>query len=94
MGRFICLHSSGRDSREIWINADAVIAVIDVRPIHGWTCIDTYAGPEEGYCVEETVESVIGLIEQKTNPLDNYVCPAPEEVKDWSLGKEIKRCCE
>jgi len=76
MGRFICLHSSDKDNKEIWINADAIVAVSDKSPIYGWTRIDTYAGPE-GYCVEETVDSVIGLIKQQTNPFDNYVCPVP-----------------
>jgi len=80
MGRFICLHSSDKDNKEIWINADAIVAVSDRRPLHGWTRIDTYAGPG-GYCVKETVESVIGLIEQQTNPLDNYVCPTPVPVE-------------
>lgn len=86
MGRFICLHSPEKGNREIWINADAITAVIDARPIHGWTCIDTYAGAG-GYCVEETVGSVIGLIRQQTNPLDNYVCPVPVPGS-WSLSKE------
>jgi hypothetical protein len=80
MGRFICLHSSDKDNKEIWINADAVAAVMDQRSRHGWTRIDIYAGPG-GYCVKETVESVIGLIEQQTNPLDNYVCPTPVPVE-------------
>ena len=87
MGRFICLHSSDKDSKEIWINADAIVAVTDMRPRHNWTLVDTYSGTG-GCCVEETAESVIGLIGQQTNPLDNYVCPTPETVKDWSLGKE------
>lgn len=86
MGRFICLHYSDKDSKEIWINADAIVAVADMRPRFGWTRIDTYADPE-GYCVEETAESVMGLIEQKTNSLDNYVCPTPETV-NWNLSKE------
>lgn len=88
MGRFICLHTSGKDSKEIWINTDAIISVVDERPVHGWTRVYTFAGAVLEYHVEETVKSVIGLIEQQTNPLDNYVCPTPETVKDWSLGKE------
>lgn len=74
MGRFICLHYWDIGKREIWINTDAIVAVIDKRPLHGWTRIDTYAGAE-GYCVEETAESVMGLIEQQT-----YVYPVPEPV--------------
>ena len=93
MGRFICLHTSGNNSEEIWINADAIVAVADERHMHSWTRIYTYADTE-GYCVEETVGSVIGLIKQQTNPLDNYVCQIPDTVKDWSLGKETKRCYE
>ena len=76
MGRFICLHVADKDNKEIWINTDAIAVVMDERPMHGWTRIDTYAGPG-GYCVEETVGSVIGLIKQQINPLDNYVCPVP-----------------
>ena len=79
MRRFICLHVNGR-SNEIWIDTDAIIAVTDMRPRHNWTLIDTYSGTE-GYCVDETAESVMRLIEQKTNPLDNYVCPAPVSAK-------------
>lgn len=79
MGRFICLHSSDKDNKEIWINADAIVAVSDKRPIHGWTRIDTYVDSGK-YCVKETVESVIGLIEQQTNPFDNYVCSTPVPV--------------
>lgn len=86
MGRFICFHSADNDTKEIWINADAITAVIDARPMHGWTRIDTYAGPG-GYRVEETAGSVIGLIKQQTNPFDNYVCPTPVPVS-WSLSKE------
>lgn len=71
MGRFICLHISCNNRRKIWIKVDAITAVIDARPIHDWTCIDTYAGAE-GYCVEETAESVIGMIEQKTDSFDIY----------------------
>lgn len=80
MGRFICLHGTDNEkNKEIWIDADAIIAVMDMRPKNNWTLIDAYNSI--GYCVEETVESVIGLIKQQTNPLDNYVCPVP------SLGK-------
>ena len=84
MGRFICLHSSDKDIKEIWINADAIVAVTNMRPRHNWTLVDTYSGAK-GYCVEETAESVIGLIKQQTNPLDNCVCPVPV---NWSLSKE------
>lgn len=87
MGRFICLHSSDKDSKEIWINADAIISVVDERPVHGWTGFYTFAGAALAYQVEETVESVIGLIKQQTNPLDNYVCPTSVPVS-WSLSKE------
>ena len=91
MGRFICLHySSNNDRKEIWINTDAIVAVIDERPMHGWTRIGIYTDPE-GYCVEETVESVIGLIEQKTNPLDNYVCPVPSSVNLAKARAEEKK---
>ena len=83
MGRFICLHHTG-DGKKVCINADTIIAVMDMRPMHNWTRIDTYSGTG-GYCVEETVESVIGLIKQQTDPLDNCVCPVPV---NWSLSKE------
>ena len=89
MGRFICLHSSGKGSKKIWLNAGAIISVVDERPIHSWTgvCTYTFTGAVLEYHVEETVESVIGLIEQQTNPLDNYVCPTPVPVS-WNLSKE------
>ena len=74
MGRFICLHSSDKNSKEIWINADAITAVMDMRPAHSYTAV-VVSNLE--YHVQETVGSVIGLIEQQTNPLDNYVCPVP-----------------
>jgi hypothetical protein len=87
MGQFICLHSSDKDSKEIWLNADAIISVIDERPVHSWTGVYTFAGAGLEYHVKETVESVIGLIEQQTNPFDNYVCPTPVPAS-WSLSKE------
>lgn len=84
MGRFICLHTSNKGSKEIWINADAVIAVVDMRPDYSYTAV-VVSNLE--YHVQETVGSVIGLIEQQTNPLDNYVCPTPVPAS-WSLSKE------
>ena len=87
MGRFICLHTSGKDSKKIWLNADAIISIVDERPIHSWTGVYTFAGAALEYHVQETAGSVIGLIKQQTNPLDNYVCPAPVPV-NWSLSKE------
>ena len=86
MGRFICLHD-WYNSKEVWINADAIISVVDERPAHSWTGVYTFAGAALAYHVEEAVESVIGLIKQQTNPLDNYVCPVPVPG-DWSLSKE------
>lgn len=87
MGRFICLHSSDKYSKEIWINADTIISVVDERPVHSWTGVYTFAGAVLAYHVDETAESVIGLIKQQINPLDNYVCPVPEPGS-WSLSKE------
>jgi len=83
MGRFICLHTSGKDSKEIWLNADAIIVVSDMRPAYSYTAVVV---SDLEYHVQETVGSVIGLIKQQTNPLDNYVCPTPVPVS-WS--KEI-----
>lgn len=75
MGRFICLHSSDdKNSKEIWINADAIIAVMDMRPAYSYTAVVV---SDLEYHVQETAGSVIGLIKQQTNPFDNYVCPAP-----------------
>lgn len=74
MGRFICLHTSNKDSKEIWLNADAIIAVMDMRPDYSYTAVVV---SDLEYHVQETVGSVIGLIKQQTNPLDNYVCPVP-----------------
>lgn len=73
MGRFICLHvvDTCNKSKPIWIRADAIVVIRDMRPARGYT------GEGLLYSVEETAESVIGLIKQQTNPLDNYVCPAP-----------------
>lgn len=84
MGRFICLHTSGKDSRKVWINADSIIVVTDMRPDYSYTAV-VVSNLE--YHVQETVGSVIGLIEQQTNPFDNYVCPTPVPVS-WSLSKE------
>lgn len=86
MGRFICLHSSDKNSKEIWINAYAIIVVVDMRPDYSYTAVVV---SDLEYHVQETVESVIGLIKQQTNPLDNYVCPVPETVNDWSLGNRM-----
>lgn len=74
MGRFICLHKWD-NGKEVWINTDAIISVVDERPVHSWTGVYTFAGAALAYHVEETAGSVIGLIEQQTNPLNNYVCP-------------------
>lgn len=88
MGRFICLHVADNDrSKEVWLNADAIIAVMDMRPDYSYTAVVV---SDLEYHVQETVGSVIGLIKQQTNPLDNYVCPMPETVKDWSLGEGNK----
>lgn len=66
MGRFICLHTSDKDrTKEIWLNADAIIVVMDMRPAYSYTAV-VVSNLE--YYVQETVESVIGLIEQQTNP--------------------------
>lgn len=86
MGRFICLHTSGKDSKEIWLNADAIIAVVDQRPSYSYTAVVV---SDLEYHVQETVESVIGLIKQQTNPLDNYVCPTPVPVS-WSLKNKYR----
>lgn len=75
MGKFICLHTSDKDSKEIWLNADAIIAVVDMRPDYSYTAVVVVSNLE--YRVKETVESVIGLIKQQANPFDNYVCPTP-----------------
>ena len=74
MGRFICLHTSGKDSKKVWIDADAIIVVMDMRPGYSYTAVIV---SNLEYHVQETAGSVMGLIEQKTNPLDNYVCPVP-----------------
>lgn len=86
MGRFICLHEWD-NGKEVWLNADAIVAVVDERPTHSWTWVYIFAGAALAYQVKETAESVIGLIKQQTNPLDNYVCPTPVPAS-WSLSKE------
>ena len=84
MGRFICLHTLDKDSKEIWLNADAIITVMDMRSDYSYTAVVVH---DLEYHVQETAGSVIGLIKQQTNPLDNYVCPTPAPVS-WSLSKE------
>jgi hypothetical protein len=80
------LHTSDKDSKEVWINADAIVAVMDMRPDYNYT---TVAVQDLEYRVQETAGSVLGLIKQQTNPLDNYVCPTPVPVS-WSLSKEVE----
>lgn len=74
MGRFICLHTSDKGSKKVWLNADAIIAVMDMRPDYSCTAVVV---SDLEYHVQETAGSVLGLIRQQTNPLDNYVCPVP-----------------
>ena len=57
MGRFICLHTSDKDSKEIWLNADAIIVVADRRPDYSYTAV-VVSNLE--YHVQETAGSVIG----------------------------------
>lgn len=89
MGRFICLHivDTYNKSKPIWIRADAIVVIRDMRPARSYTEVVVDTGEGVLYSVKETVESVIGLIKQQTNPLDNYVCPVPVPGS-WSLSKE------
>lgn len=84
MGRFICLHvvDTNNKSKPIWIRADSIVVIRDMRHTRGYTEVVVDTGEGLLYSVQETVESVIGLIKQQTNPLDNYVCPTPETVKN------------
>lgn len=62
MANLICLHSS-EQHQIIWINTDAIISVIDMRPIKKYTLVTTFAGTPLEYHVQETGASVVGLIE-------------------------------
>ena len=73
-------------AKDIWINADAIISVIDERPAHEGTGVYTYAGDPLYYRVAETPETVVGMIEQTCNPLNSYTCITPESI-NWAEEK-------
>ena len=66
MANLICIHSS-EQHQIIWINTDAIISVIDMRPIKKYTLVTTFAGAPLEYHVKETRSSVVGLIEGKSD---------------------------
>ena len=65
MANLICLHST-RKPELIWLNTDAILSVVDMRPIKNFTLVTmvtTFAGAPLEYHVKETGASVVGLIE-------------------------------
>lgn len=66
MGNLICLHNTEKPAL-IWLNTDAIISVVDMRPIKKFTLVTTFAGAPLEYHVEETGGSVVGLIEEARN---------------------------
>ena len=72
--------------KSIWLNPDAIISVIDNVATVG-TTVYTYAGNPSRYQVAETPETVVGMIEQACNPLDSYMCVAPESI-NWAKEEE------
>lgn len=66
MINLICLHSTEKPAL-IWLNTDAIISVVDMRPIKNFTLVTTFAGAPLEYHVKETGASVVGLIEEVRN---------------------------
>jgi len=71
-------------AKDIWINTDAIISVVDERPAHEGTGVYTYAGDLLHYRVAETPETVVGMIEQACDPLNSYTCVTPKAVT-WEM---------
>ncbi len=71
MANLICLHSTEKPEL-IWLNTDAIISVVDVRPIKNYTLVTTFAGAPLEYHVKETGDSVVGLIEGRTMQTRDY----------------------
>ena len=63
MAKLICLHSTNT-SKRIWMNADAIISIVDMRPIQNYTLVATFAGAPLEYHVKETGLTIANLIEE------------------------------
>lgn len=89
MPKMIKLHHY-LSAKVIWINADAIISVVDERDTNQGTSVYTYAyaGDSIHYRVAETPETIVEMIEQTCNPLDSYTCVgvAPESI-NWSKAE-------
>lgn len=76
MARMIKLHQY-LSGDAIWLNADAIISVVDEGPVHSGAGIYTFAGEPLAYMVEETPEKVVELIEEsRRNRYEN--CKTPD----------------
>ena len=74
-------------AKDIWINTDAIISVVDERPAHEGTGVYTYAGDPLYYRVAETPETVVGMIEKACNPLNSYTFAVPDII-DWAKEEQ------
>lgn len=89
MARMIKLHHY-MSAKDIWLNADAIISVVgDVAEEGTSVYTYAYAGNANKYRVAETAETVVEMIKwacNPLNPLDSYICVAPESI-NWAEEK-------
>lgn len=55
--------------KSIWLNPYAIISVVDETTKRPCTGVYTFVGEPLTYCVAETPETVVEMIEQACNPL-------------------------
>lgn len=76
MASLICLHHNP-DKKQIWINVNFIISVLDQRPRHEWTGVYTFLGEPLEYHVEEAPEAIVKMIEKTMHPAFQYHVPDP-----------------